>query len=88
MAQTQVILPYNNAQVSADLGMMLEKRMEYSGDNLIYLGYNRVPNAATTDATWYIVKMTYSGDLVTRYQLPDDGPQFKYAWDNRATLFS
>lgn len=88
MSQTQKIKDYSIAELQGDLGMFLEKRMSYDGDNVEYIGYNREPNATTTDTTWYIVKMTYSGSNATRYQLPDNGPQFKYAWDSRAGYFS
>lgn len=68
--------------------LFLEKRMEYDGDNMIYVGYSRIPNASVDSESWYIVKLTYDGDNVTRYQLPDTGPSFSYVWDDRATLFS
>lgn len=86
--QKQNIKDWSEPTLTGDLGMFLEKRMSYSGDNVEYIGYNREADAATTDLSWYIVKMTYSGANATRYQLPDDGPQFKYAWDSRATYFS
>jgi len=88
MAKTQQLKDYSIAELTADVGTYLEKRMSYSGDNLEYVGYNREPNAATTDTTWFIIKMTYSGSNVTRYQLPDNGVEFKYAWDSRATYFT
>lgn len=69
--------------------LFLEKRMDYDmGGNLIYVGYSQEPNAATTGLTWYIVKLTYSGSNVTRYQLPNTGIGFKYAWDSRTTYFA
>lgn len=88
MTQVQKLKDYSIAELQGELGMFLEKRMSYDGDNVEYIGYNREPNATTTDLSWYIVKMTYSGSNVTRYQLPDSGPQFKYAWDSRASYFS
>lgn len=65
-----------------------EKRYAYTGSNVEYEGWSAKPNAATDQPIWYIVKYTYAGGLVTRQQLPDDGPYFQYAWDDRATLFS
>lgn len=68
--------------------LFLEKRMEYDGNNLIYVGYSRNPNESVLADTWFIVKMTYDGSNVTRYQLPDAGPSFSYAWNDRASLFT
>lgn len=66
----------------------LEKRYEYSAGLLIYEGWAKKPNCPTDLAAWYIVKYSYSGSSVIRQQLPDNGPFFKYAWDDRATIFS
>jgi len=88
MTQKQTTKDYTLAEIRGDLGMFLEKRMSYSGDNIEYVGYNREANATTTDTSWFIIKNTYSGSNITRYQLPDSGPQFKYAWDSRATYFT
>lgn len=88
MVKYPLIKDFSQLQNRADTALFLEKRMEYSGDNLIYVGYNRTANASTAATTWYIVKLTYSGANPTRYQLPDDGASFEYAWDDRATLFS
>lgn len=72
----------------ADVNMFLEKRMENDGDgNPIYIGYTNIANASTTSACWYIVKLTYVGGYPTYYQLPKNGCQFVYSWDNRATYF-
>lgn len=88
MVQKQRINDSSIVSLQGDVGMFLEKRMAYNGDDLEYVGYNREPNAATTDLSWFIIKNTYSGSDITRYQLPDDGAQFKYAWDSRASYFS
>ena len=84
----QKIDDYSRLLIRGDVDTFLEKRIEYSGDNPIYVGYTRTPNAATSEESFFIIKMTYSGSNPTRVQLPDDGAQFKYAWDDRATLFS
>jgi hypothetical protein len=87
--QKQQINDYSQVPVGADLALFLEKRMENDGSgNPIYVGYNRQANAPTDALSWFIVKITYSGDSPTRYQLPTLGPQFKYAWDSRATYFA
>ncbi len=72
----------------ANSELFLEKRMSYTGDNLEYVGYSRNPNESIDADTWYIIKMTYTGTNVTRYQLPDNGPGFRYVWNDRATYFS
>lgn len=66
----------------------LEKRYAYTGSNVEYEGWCKKPNAATDAPLWFIIKYTYAAGLVTRQQLPDDGPFFNYAWDSRATYFS
>lgn len=72
-----------------DAFTLLEKRIENDiSGNPLYIGYNKEPNESTTSETWLIFKLLYSGGYVVRYQLPDDGAIFKYAWDDRATLFS
>ncbi|HTJ53640.1 MAG TPA: hypothetical protein VL443_29500 [Cyclobacteriaceae bacterium] len=71
-----------------DIAMVWEKRIEYDGNNPIYVGWNKEPNASTAKETWYIIKNTFSGSNLTRSQLPDEGALFNYAWDDRATLFS
>lgn len=78
---------YSYLNVVGDATIFWEKRIEYSGSNPIYIGYNRKANAPTSEDSWYIVKVTYSGSDPTYYQLPVDGPVFKYAWDDRATYF-
>lgn len=69
---------------------VLEARMENDGNgNPIYVGYAQNPNLGTAVEQWFIVKITYDGNnSPTRYQLPDNGVEFKYAWDDRATLFA
>lgn len=79
---------YSWLSLYGDVETFLEKRIEYSGDNPIYIGWNRQANAATDAATWFIVKLTYSGSNPTRIQLPDNGAFFNYAWDSRATYYS
>jgi len=84
----QQILDYSRLELRGDAGMFFEKRIEYDGNNNpIYIGYNRHQNTATDDESWFIVKITYSGNNPTYYQLPANGPQFVYSWDDRATYF-
>lgn len=88
--QKQKFKDFSYCDVHADFSLFLEKRLEVDGSgNPLYIGYSRVPNAASDEDLWYIVKLYYDGSgYLIRSQLPDDGPQFKYAWDDRATLFS
>lgn len=86
--QPQKLSDYSILQVSAAAETFLEKRIEYTGDNPIYVGWTKTPNAATSEASFFITKLTYSGDNPTRIQLPDDGAVFNYAWDDRASLFT
>jgi hypothetical protein len=73
-----------------DFSFFYESRMENDANgNPIYIGYTQVPNSGTDVERWFIVKVTYDANQSpTRYQLPDAGVAFKYAWDDRATLFS
>lgn len=68
---------------------LLEGRFENNDDgNPIYIGYCPIPNAATDEPIWFIRKVVYDGTNVIRTQLPDDGIQFQYIWDNRADYFT
>lgn len=85
----QILKDYSYLEVIGDSSIFWEKRMENNvGGNPIYVGYNRNANAPTSSPTWFIINVEYSGTSPIRYRLPDDGPQFKYAWDDRATLFA
>lgn len=79
---------FSRLDIYGDVETFLEKRIAYTGDNPVYVAWTKGANAATSAEVWFIIKLTYSGDNPTRIQLPDDGPAFKYAWDDRATLFS
>lgn len=74
--------------VTMDSELVLERRFAYSGANLEYKGYAKKPNAATSQLVWFIVKFHYTGAVLDRQQLPDDGVNFIYSWDDRATYFS
>lgn len=89
MTQKQTVKDWSNISLMGDLALYQEIRYERDGDgNALYIGYNREANAAITDLSWFIVKNTVVATHITRQQLPDDGPQYKYAWDSRATYFS
>ena len=58
-----------------------DKRFDYSGADLIYMGVNRDQNASSGDPNWHIWKLTWSGTSLGRIQGPIIG-----SWDNRASL--
>lgn len=59
-----------------------ETRIEWSGDNPIYIGYNETLGATTSGTDWEVKKLTYSGDNPTRIQLQTT------SWDLRAVGWS
>lgn len=76
-------------EVLGDAAMFWEKRLDLNGDgNPVYIAWNKTPNASQSSLSWFLVKLTYSGLNVVRYQLPDAGCQFKYSYTARATYFS
>lgn len=81
-------IDFSNIAVRGDLNDFMEKRFVYSGSNLEYIGWTQTANASTSAPVWFIVKNSYNGSNITRQQLPDDGPYFKYVFDDRATYFS
>lgn len=81
-------LDFSLIPITGDASSFLEERRSYTGSNVEYKGYSRVPNAATDLPVWFIVKYEYTGGLQTRQRLPDDGPKFSYIWDDRATYFA
>ena len=87
---TQRFKSTNPLNVVLEATALLEIRMENDGNgNPIYVGYAQTPNLGTAVEQWFIVKITYDGNQApTRYQLPDNGAEAKYAWDDRATLFT
>jgi len=52
-----------------------------AGDNLEYIGRNAQMDAATSDATWAIWKLIYTGSALTDIEGPITG-----VYDDRATL--
>jgi len=79
---------FSDIALTGDPVLFLEERRAYTGSDVEYLGYCKKPNASTAELIWYIVKYTYVGGLRTRQQLPNSGPKFAYAWDDRATYFA
>lgn len=58
-----------------------DKRFEYSGSDLVYMGVNRNLNASTAENSWHIWKLTWSGENLNRFQGPIEG-----SWDSRTLL--
>lgn len=85
----QILKDYSYLDMFGDASLFWEKRYENNaGGDPIFIGYNRNANAPTSDESWFIVQLVYTGTALDRYRLPDAGPQFKYAWDDRASLFT
>ncbi len=55
---------------------------------VLYVGKNVMPNAPTSDPTWYVKKLGYDvNGYLNRVQLPVNGLGFLYIWDDVATYF-
>jgi len=87
---TPKIEDYSRILNRANTEMFLEKRMDYDvNNNLIYVAYNKTPNASPDSLTWLIFKLTYDvNNNATRYQLPDTGPSFQYSYTLRTSYFT
>lgn len=81
-------LDFSVIEIRGSADQFLEKRYAYTGSLLEYEGWCKKPNGATDQPIWLILKYTYTGSAQVRQRLPDDGPYFKYVWDDRATYFS
>lgn len=75
-------MPY--AVRAYDAGIPYTQKFEYSGTNVIYIGWAD-PGALTSSSVWRIQKLTYSGDNVTDIQFADGSVYFDKVWDSRAT---
>lgn len=60
-------------------------KMEYSGENPVYVG-EAAPGSATSAEAWRIRKLTYSGANLTDVEWADGDTDFNNIWDNRASL--
>lgn len=58
-----------------------DQRFDWTSGNLDYKAFNATHKAATSDATWYIWKYTYSAGNLTRTEGPLEG-----SYDGRAAL--
>lgn len=78
-------------QFSEILGVqnLLEARFENdANNNPIYIGYSPIPNADPSLPVWFILKVEYVDQGITRKRLPDDGVKFSYVWNDMSTYFS
>ena len=62
-------------------GYWKDQRLEYSGGDLVYKGFNTTHKAAVGATTWYIWKYTWVGNDCTRIEGPLVG-----AWSNNSGL--
>jgi len=89
MVQKQLLKDFSTVIIEDELSKYQEIRYERDDSDIaLYIGYNREPNASTSDLSWFIVKNTVADGAITRQQLPDNGVQYKYSWDDRATYFT
>ena len=58
-----------------------DKRYDFTGDDLIYMGFHGVHNAGTDDSNWTIWKFTYSTGDIVRIEGPLTG-----VYDDRVSL--
>lgn len=67
-----------------------EQRIENDSEgNPLYVAWTPYENGSVSEKIWYLKKLYYdTNGFVEHIQLPDDGPGFIYAWDQRATYFS
>ncbi len=65
-----------------DWAYFKDQRFQYSGSDLIYIGYHTDHKAPESDENWYIWKCTYDG---SNNLLRQQGPLIG-AWENRTTL--
>jgi hypothetical protein len=67
---------------------LLEGRFENDeSNNPIYIGWTPFPNAPTSSAVFFIMKVEYTGNGVTWKRLPVLGIGWIYSWDDRADYF-
>uniref|UniRef100_A0A6M3LGR2 Uncharacterized protein n=1 Tax=viral metagenome TaxID=1070528 RepID=A0A6M3LGR2_9ZZZZ len=63
----------------------LTMKVEYSGDNPLYIGYAN-PGTATSEVTWQIRKVTVDANgNVTDIKFASGTSKFDKEWDERAT---
>jgi hypothetical protein len=85
-----MVRPFDFSVIPVEMNadQVLEKRFSYTGSSVEYEGWAKKPNASVAQPVWYIIKYTYADGVKTRQQLPDNGPNFIYVWNDRATYFS
>lgn len=68
---------------------LYETRLENTVDGqILYVGKSIKPGSDVSLPIWYIKKLSYdSNGFVNYIQLPVDGPNFTYSWNDRATYF-
>lgn len=68
---------------------LYETRLENDvNGNVLYVGKAVDPGTPTDEPKWYIKKLGYDiNGFLDLIQLPNEGANFTYAWDLRATYF-
>jgi len=76
-----------NPATEESLAELYTKLIAYdASSNPIYTGF-AAPGSATSAAVWRIKKITYdASDNPTAVEWPNGDTEFKYIWDNRASL--
>jgi hypothetical protein len=59
--------------------------IEYSGNNPLYIGKARA-GTVTTEASWQIQRLTFSGSNMTAREWANADTNFSFAWTDRATF--
>jgi hypothetical protein len=71
-------------KASLEESTLLQQRWEYTGNNLIYVGYAN-PGVSESDNAWLIIKYTYdSSNQATHKRFADSSRAFDKNWTDRA----
>lgn len=77
------------AEVLTDEDLYEVRTENNSSGQVLYVGKCITPNGDTSLPIWYIKMLGYdSNNFLNHIQLPVNGPNFTYIWDNRADYFS
>lgn len=60
-------------------------RIDRASGTTWYIG-RALPGSATSSAVWQIMRLTFSGGLLTAVEWADSNDNFDNVWDNRASL--
>lgn len=78
--------PTGQGSMVRSISRNLPLRLDYDiNDNPIYIGKGK-RNSASSDASWQIKKLTWSGGNLVSITLADGNAEFDNIWDDRASL--